>query len=183
MARLPDDILSELLVIRTQDGDPEALGELVRMWHGRFVAFAEHLLGGAADAPDAVQEAWGAIARRVRTVHDPAMFRGWAFRIVSNKCRDAARRAGRERRAVERAMHHGQGERANEPANGDDLQAVRDAIRNLAEDDRALVLLRYREGLGVREIALAFGVPEGTIKRRLHAAREQIRHQLERNES
>ena len=101
MTRTPRDIETELLVIRAQGGDREAIRELFGLWNGRLAAHAGRLLGvhASLDASDAVQEAWVAIVRRIGRLSDPALFAPWAHRIVAHKCADASRRAGRERRA------------------------------------------------------------------------------------
>jgi len=58
--------------------------------------------------------------------------------------------------------------------------AVRAAMRRLPGERQALLSLRYFDELNIREIADVLGIAEGTVKSRLHHAREQLREILER---
>ena len=67
-----------------------------------------------------------------------------------------------------------------EPAEcDDDVARVRVALRELPGERRAILSLRYLEGLSLAEIARVFGIPEGTVKSRLHHARNELRRLLE----
>ncbi len=85
---LVDRALDELLVLRCQDGDGGAMDELVRRWHGRLLRHAWHLTRREDAASDVTQDAWVGIVRGIRRLSDPAMFRVWAYRIVTHKCAD-----------------------------------------------------------------------------------------------
>jgi RNA polymerase sigma-70 factor (ECF subfamily) len=56
---------------------------------------------------------------------------------------------------------------------------IEDAIRTLADSDRRMLHLRYAEDLTQVEVARRLGVPEGTVKVRLHRARRRLRRVLE----
>jgi RNA polymerase sigma-70 factor (ECF subfamily) len=60
---------------------------------------------------------------------------------------------------------------------------VAEALRRLPPDRQELLTLKYGEDLNILEIALVLGIPAGTVKSRLHAAREQLREILEGDES
>jgi RNA polymerase sigma-70 factor (ECF subfamily) len=55
---------------------------------------------------------------------------------------------------------------------------VRDAMRQLPGADRALLSLRYEEGFSIAEVAVALELPEGTVKSRIHYAKERLRQLL-----
>lgn len=61
----------------------------------------------------------------------------------------------------------------------DDLARVRDALRRLESERRALMAMFYVEGMSVHEVATALGVPPGTVKSRLFHAREHLQAALE----
>jgi RNA polymerase sigma-70 factor (ECF subfamily) len=116
---------------------------------------------------------------RARASFDPARrFSTWLFSIANNLCRDAGRRSAvelRERAAVQHA-----GEQTASMAPG--IDARLDVGRRLAllpERLREVLVLRYFEDLGEREIAEIVGVPAGTVKSRLHAAVRTLRGQIE----
>lgn len=181
--RTSEQAYDEWLVLRTQDGESAALGELVRRWHARLVGFAMGLTRGEDEARDAVQDAWVAAARGIGRLDDPARFPAWVCRIVVNKCADRARRAERDRRVErERAQDEPRGfvNQSSPEDDSDETERVRAGLRRLGPAQREVLGLHYAAGLGTAEIAEVMGVPAGTVKSRLHAARAELRSMLER---
>lgn len=182
MQRTREDILDELLVLRSQSGEAAALELLARRWHPRILARAARLTGQPEIAPDVAQEAWLAVVRGLGRLHDPARFKGWLHRIVANKCADWIRGEQRRRRLDERVAREQEHEPETAPGpDGRDHQIarLRSALRALPEDRRTLLALFYLEGLSVQEIAAALEVPAGTVKSRLFHAREHLRKALD----
>ena len=97
MARTADDVYTEFLVMGAQDGDPRAMSALVEHWHPRIARQAVRLTGDGDAAAEVMQECWLAVVRGLRRLDDPARFRPWAYRIVTNKCADWVRRRTRSR--------------------------------------------------------------------------------------
>ena len=115
-------------------------------------------------------------ARGLRRLEDPARFPPWIFALVSRRCADTVRRAMRDRRLVAAASLIAE-EAPKESA--DERLDLRKAIARLPVGQRLVVSLHYGEGFGVDEIAAAHGLPPGTVKSRLFAARETLRTYLE----
>src|SRR4051794_14162788 len=128
---------------------------------------ARRVLGSGPDAEDAAQEAAMRAWRRRATCHDaPA---AWIRAIARN---EALRTAGRRRdEAPLEAVTEVHGE-APECADSHD---VRVAVGALEQSDRLLLLLRYWGDLTQPEVARATALPEGTVKVRLHRARQRLR--------
>jgi len=172
----------QLLVLRCQQGDPAAFDRLVGRWQERLWRHAWRLTEDETAAWDVLQEAWIAIARGLRRLEDEAAFPAWAYRIVSHKCRDWVRREARRRRTdrtyTERAQAAGEeaGQRQQRCA------GLKEAVAQLPHRDRAILSLRYQEQFDTAEIAGILGVPEGTVKSRLHYARKRLRQYLEEND-
>ena len=101
MSRYSERIQDELLVLRCQEGDGAAFEDLVERWQERLWRHAWRLTGNEDAAWDVLQEAWMGIARGIRRLEDAAAFPAWAYRIVSNKCRDWIRRERRRREVHE----------------------------------------------------------------------------------
>ncbi len=182
MRRLPGDIEDELLVLRCQAGDAKAFGDLVSRWHPRLRGLAARLTSDHEAAGDLAQDAWLAIVHGLRGLDDPAQFRVWAFRIVANKCADwIRRRQVRRDAAKELQAAGGDADRVTpQPAlpRADELDPLQTALRQLPDDQRAILALHYLEGLGVSQMAEVFDVPVGTIKSRLHSARARLKNAL-----
>lgn len=181
MQRRLDDIQDELLVLESQAGDRNALRQLVARWQPRLLRLAWRLTGDVDAARDATQEAWLAIVRGLRRLSDPSGFPAWACRIVANKCADWVRRRAAERKHTGGPMHpEAVGDAPVKGASGS--TDVRSALAGLAPDQRAILCLHYLEGMRIADIANTLGIPPGTVKSRLHAARLRLRQALERNE-
>lgn len=183
MSRTQEDIQDELLVLQCQDGDENALKSLIARWQPRLGRLAWRLTAEREAARDIVQDAWLAIVRGIKRLDDPARFRAWAYRIVTNKCTDWTRRRIVQRNATKELQDAAASRRRDEPSDADaggDVGLLRAALTKLPEQQRAILSLHYLDGMGVAEIARVFGVPPGTAKSRLYHARERLKQALER---
>jgi len=181
MDKARERVIDELLVMRCQEGGREAFELLVRRWQRRLWRYARRLTGSDDAAWDVVQETWMAILRQIRKLSDPAWFATWAYRIVRNKCADHCRRASRQRNLAAALT---QRQRANDdPPREGPGHAVAAALRRLPPDRQELLTLKYGADLNIIEIAVVLGIPAGTVKSRLHHAREQLRRILEGDQS
>ncbi len=186
MRRTHEDIQDELLVLQSQEGDAEALGSLIKRWQPRLGGLAWRLTGEREAARDIVQEAWLAIVRGLNRLDDPARFRSWAYRIVRNKCADwtrrrVARRAAAKDLQAEAATACDQA--TSQTGSAGDVARLREAMSNLPPEQKAILSFHYLDGMTIAEIARVLDVPKGTVKSRLHYARNRLKRTLERNES
>ncbi|GGO45966.1 RNA polymerase sigma factor [Streptomyces lasiicapitis] len=153
------------LVRAAQRGDTLAMAELLDVlapYVGRICAPIALDQG-----PDAAQEALVAVFKSLRTLKDPAALRGWVRAIA---VREAIRTAHRSARSVPADL-------STLPARGDpQLSAdIRDVLDRLSPEHRAVLMLRDVEGLDERTAAALLGVRTGTVKSRLHRARDTFR--------
>ncbi len=119
------------------------------------------------ECADAVQEALcKAWDKRGRV--DESYFRPWLTRIVINECHNIGRR---KKRLIPVA------ELEREPVPEPALPDLADALKALPEKLRLPLSLHYLEGFSVEEIAHTLRIPAGTVKSRLHQARNQLRVQ------
>lgn len=124
--------------------------------------------GAAEDAvADAMLRAW----ERRSSLRDPANVDAWFTRILTNGCRDLLRR--RRRRA---SVAWWRPIDVADPATAtSDRDEVGRALERLSPDERILLALRHGCDLSVPMIAAQLGIPEGTVKSRLHAAHAHVR--------
>lgn len=181
MSRSPEEILDELLILRSQGGDQAAWRQLVERWHGKLLAHAVRMLGRPEAAADVTQEAWIAMVRGIHRLEDPARFRPWAYRIIANKATDYLRH-----RQVER---HQLGNQQDLDSRVIDVgpevdpgaqqkRRLREAIRRLPPEKRHLISMYYLDQMPLADIAEALRVPLGTIKSRLHTIRSELKRDL-----
>lgn len=139
------------------------------------------ILGDAADASDALQEALTSIWLNLPALRDPDRFGAWSDRILVNACRLTLRRRTRGRiRQVSLEVvdpSHVTGPRAPDDAVADRMEFGR-AFDRLDVDARALLSLHHMDDRPIAEIAEILGIPVGTVKSRLHTARRSLERAL-----
>lgn len=176
-----EQFLDEWLVLRSQEGDREAFQRLIRRWQERLWRHAYRLCGRSDLAWDVVQESLLSITRGLPKLHDPERFRPWAYTIVTRRATDLLRRRGPDEAGEDEAPEPC----APEDEGSDDdprIGPLRTALARLPGDVRSLLSLRFVEGFEVARIAEILGIPEGTVKSRLHHAKQRLKEQLERTE-
>ena len=183
MPRTLQHIQDDLLVIRCQDGESDALEELIVRWRVRLHAHAWSLTRDAEAAADASQEAWLAIARGLRRLSDPSHFGPWAYRIVTHKCADWTRARQRRRTFVKRAIDEGLASPEDDGRDEDDAACLRAGLACLGPDSRAILSMHYLGQMNVNQIATALDIPVATVKSRLYHAREDLKVAFERQKS
>jgi RNA polymerase sigma-70 factor (ECF subfamily) len=181
MRKSRNQIYDELLVIKCQQGDKDAFDELVERWQQRLWHYACRVTGSESAAWDIVQETWFAIVKGLSKLKDSAVFPRWAFRILNNKCVDWLRRQQLQSRLNDQLAEHAQHQPDKEQNSDEKTESLRAAVGKLPPDRRALLSLRYHEGFDVAQIAEIIGVPEGTIKSRLHRTVNELRQLVEQD--
>ena len=177
MSDLKEKSFNEWLVIRSQQGDDGAFGDLIELWQKRFYLYAFNRLKDREVARDVTQECLVSISRNITKLTDPAAFPKWGFRILERRCIDWQRKIVREREVFQ------QQEELPEIAIKDNTEAKLsvEALLNQLDSRLSIVLrLYYLEEFSVHEIAEIVKVPVGTVKSRLFYARKLMTEILER---
>ena len=127
------------------------------------------------DAEDVAQEVLAKAFRGLRALRDPARLRPWLVRAAFRRALDHSR-GERRRSRREEAMAPPDSTSVSVSA---ELQArVFEALDTLPEKRRLVMVLSAFDGYGTREVAALLGVPEGTVKSRLHFARKALLEKL-----
>ena len=179
--RTPEDIHDEWLVLRCQEGNAAALAELVAAWQPRILRHAMRLTANREAAADVSQAAWLAIIRGIDRLHDPACFRRWAYRIVAFKSADWIRNRQQDRALAGPIVIEPTDYRTTSNAQSDEIAAIRLAMTRLSTDQRSILSMFYLEDMPLAEIAEAMSLPLGTVKSRLHYARQALKDTLTRS--
>ncbi len=177
-----EQVLNELLVLRCKEGDASAFEELVERWQERLWRHAWRLTGNENAAWDVLQETWIGIVRGLSRLEHEAAFPTWAYRMISNKCRDWIRRETRHRKANKTYAETIGREEGKTASTHERHASLKEALGNLPGRDRAILSLHYEDGFDVGEIAEILQIPEGTVKSRLHYARQRLRAKMEGTE-
>lgn len=171
------------LVTRAVGGDVHAYEELVRMHQQIAMRTAWLVTRNAAEAEDAVQEAFVKAYRALRRFREGAAFRPWLLAIVTNEARNRRRSVARADRLTLRVAEvRPSGDAAPSPEAAALLQEERtllvEALNAMRDEDRLVVGYRYLLGLSEAETADALGIPKGTVKSRLARSLGRLREAL-----
>jgi len=171
------------LVRRVLAGETRAFGQLVGRYEDQMLAYVRYMGFSEADALDLVQDAMVRAFRHLRRCGDPSRFDGWLFKIVSNVCKTAGRKASR--RTLEplqslRSVLPSEDARPDEIAERSRTRDhVRRALAAIPHDQREALVLMYLEGRSVREIHEITGASPSAVKMRLKRGREALKDELE----
>jgi len=163
-------------VARVIAGDPGAFGDIVRRWQHRLVNLAWRFCRHHATAEDMAQEAFLKEYRSLGSFRGESQFSTWLTAVALNTYRSRLHR--------ERPLWLGR--EAPEPVDtapgpqtaleqGQRAEIVRRAVLTLPARYRNAICVYYFEGRDTGESARVLGIPEGTLKARLHRARELLR--------
>ena len=188
------DAPERALLVRLRRREPAAFEQLVRANKDRIYDFCVRMLGDREEAYDVTQEIFVSVHLHLDKFREDAKLSTWMFRIAKNHCLNRLKylkRRGRGRSDDYAEANELQiNESVGSPIKPDEvLEASRErewvhrAIAELDEDQRMLVALRDIEGLSYEEIVEITELPEGTVKSRLHRAREKLVGILERLET
>jgi len=175
------------LVRRASRGDVAAFDELVASRLPRSLRLARAIVDSPADAEDVVQEAFVSAWRSLRRLREPEKFDAWFGRILVNTARSHIRRRGSvtpisiDRRRADSPDDEHEHPGRHDPAldRVDSSDALARAIDRLTVDQRTILALHHLEERPVAQIAAVLGIPVGTAKWRLHAARQALGRALE----
>ncbi len=173
------------LVTRARRGDTAAYGELVRRHRSALYANCVGLLGDAALAEDAAQEAILRAMLGVGRLRNPERFSAWLTGIGLNVCRGMMRTRSRgdwSWQAIQGGHQDGIEQHAADPQlaaeASDTALGVRAAVAALPSGQREAVVRFYLQGLTIAETAQKLGIGTGAVKTRLHKARATLRPRL-----
>ena len=174
------------LVVRAQEGDRDAFGELVRRHQKLVFMVCRQYVGG--DADEAAQETFLKAYTRLGTYDGRAKLSTWLVRIGINTCLDFLRKRGRQGIRVENGNDENQVMEAlpDDGADPERRAIQREAVARLATieatlpaQQREIFRLRFYAEMGIDEIAGALDTTVGTVKKQLHRAVHRVRGELE----
>jgi RNA polymerase sigma-70 factor (ECF subfamily) len=177
-------VTDELLMRAVQGGDLDALGELFERHHRPVFHFLSRTTGDAAAAEDLVQEVFVRILKYRHTYDGEGQFDTWLYRIARNARADHFRKRVPAPAPVDEA--------ADLPADAPgpiqqlehqvDLRQLEQALSELPEEPRDLLVLARFHGMPYEQIARTLGIEIGAVKVRVHRAMKQLRSRFHRLE-
>jgi len=175
------------LVARWQSGDERAFEELVKIHEQRVFRLLFRMMGNREEAEDVAQEAFLSLHRHGHRFRREARFSTFVYRVAANAALNRRRALGRNRNRVKELKVSQQAgfdlppaprDPEDAAAGSEAQQRVQAALLELPEDLRVAILLYDIEGQSYQEVARVLGIPEGTVKSRIHRARNALRDLL-----
>jgi RNA polymerase sigma-70 factor (ECF subfamily) len=169
------------LVEGCRQQDPDAQRLLFQRYKSRVFRLAMFISRNSADAAEITQDVFIKVYSGLPQFRGEAAFDTWLYRIVSNACRDHARKS-RRFLWLDSAFWSSRANQVVPPEHGLSLEqareVVRSAIASLPEKFRIPVVLRYVEDLSYEEISKVLGCPSGTVAARLSRAHKMLAGKL-----
>ena len=177
-------------------GDEKAFAEIVLHRQKKVFNIAYRMLGNSEEAKDLAQEVFISVFESIKDLKEEIKFDAWLTQITLNHCRNRWKYLKRRRYfssdslddpietedgSVPRAVY--------DPSDNPEIlfekkmtqQLIQGGLLKLKEDQRELVVLRDLQGYSYEEMGETLGLPEGTIKSKLHRARMDLKAILERS--
>lgn len=184
-----DSAAEQALVEQCRRQNLEAFGRVVDAYQSRVLGFVRRMCQNSEDALDITQEVFVRAFQSFSRFDGRCSLRSWLFKIAYNLCIDRARR--RDRGPAETHIEQSEEGETFEIADArwnpesivldeELLQVVEAGIASMSDKLRTVLLLHDKEDLGYEEIALAVGIPVGTVKSRLFLARAHLQEHLRR---
>ncbi|MEP3387703.1 MAG: RNA polymerase sigma factor [Reichenbachiella sp.] len=164
-------------MILTKVGDHRAFSHLYDRYAIRLKAYFYRMLWSDSSlADDFVHDLFSKIIEKPELFQEDKKFQPWLFRIASNMCKNAYRKKSFEIEYLNQLEKQG----IELPVIDDKLDneiladEIYKALEKLDEDRRSLFLLRYQQDIPIKELALLFELPEGTVKTRLFHIKKNL---------
>ncbi len=179
----PMDFTDEEIVARVRAGDIAMFEQLMRRHNARVYRAARAILRDDREAEDVMQDAYVRAYEHLADFEGRAQFSTWITRIAVNEALARVRRTKRfdslESHPEEASMITHEGSSPEQQASDVELRAVLEtAVAKLPDDFRSVFVLRAVEGMSGAEVAECLGIPEDTVKTRLHRARGRLQEML-----
>jgi RNA polymerase sigma-70 factor, ECF subfamily len=160
------------LVRQVLAGQTDCFGVLVGRYQKVMYTVALRMLGNAADAQDATQDAFVKAYQRLASFDSQYRFYSWMYRILVNECLNLNRDRRPEDLLDEQTA--GRGTPFDTTLESERREQIQMALLRLTPDYRTVIVLRHFAGQSYGEIAEALAIPEKTVKSRLYSARQKL---------
>ena len=177
------------LIARARQGDERAYGALLEKYERAVFSICLRMVRNRDLAADLAQESFIKVFSMLERYNPAYAFSSWLFKITSNLCIAHLRRRRVETYAMDDPIDGEKGEIQRQYESPDPnpheqlvtsekMKRLNDAIEQLPEHYRIMLILRHQENLSYEEIAQSLEIPLGTVKARIHRAREMLRSGL-----
>lgn len=175
------------LIEKARDGSTRAMNQLFGQWYKRVYNIAWKYFAEEEAALEVCQQSFLAMQRHFHTLNEPAKFEIWLYRTVINQCHQEHRRQ-RQVRDLKSGFPKNNvpvaPERPDQTYQREEVtRLVLNALQQLPEDQRTVLIMKEYEGLKFREIAEVLDISENTAKSRLYYGLQNLKKILLSNQA
>ena len=171
MQSLTDEQLMNVLQNNKDGLGNNALGHLYQRYASKMLSFFYFALRNDGNkAQDFVHDLFLRIIEKNASFKSDLSFKVWLYRIASNMCKNEFRTLTIE----DKYRAHSLSVNTEIAFSNFSDKSIKESINSLTQDERALIVLRFKIQLSIREIAEIYECPEGTIKSRLFYATKSL---------
>ena len=167
-----------IYVIQAQLGDDDAFMKLVDHYSARLLYYIRRLLEDADRSDDVLQEVWLTVYKKINTVRDASAFSVWLYRTARNR---AIRLLRDESRYVLVGQHDETALIDDNRENWlfDDINKLHRVLTTLSPEQKEAIVLRFFEEMSYQQISEIVGCSIGTVRSRIHYAKQELRKKME----
>jgi len=179
-----------VLIEISKKGDISAFEELIETYQNKVFNIAYSMLNNYEDANDVAQEVFIRVYKSIKNFKGESSFSTWLYRITTNVCLDELRkRKNKNVVSIDEDIPFDDGEVTRQIVDDGPTpdiiaekkevrEIVNEAIGQLSEEHKTVIILRELQGLSYEEISKIINCPQGTVKSRINRARSALKNIL-----
>lgn len=177
-----------------RQGSREAFNRLVYKYQDRIYSIALRMMQNTEEAKDIAQDVFFSVYKSIKRFRGDSKLATWLYRIAVNACINKLKSKSRKQtQPIEETSPAKMGEAGQEGTTSSEIsdphkalerkdlgQKIEGELAKLPPESRIVVLLRDVQGMSYEEIEKILGIPDGTVKSRLHRARLELKKRLKK---
>ena len=174
----------EVLVRQMKEGDKASFDLLYDKYKNVALRTAYLITGNLPDSEDVVQDTFVKVYLHCKELKNDSGFKAWMMQILVRTAYKTGKKKGRElpdEEVIDKADTRTERSSLEQVLVKEESRMLSEAIHRLPMKQRTVVILFYYQEYSVSEIAHMLDSREGTVKSRLHVARERLRGMLEKD--
>ncbi len=173
-----DKLIEQVLILRCQIGDKDALAELIERYQAPLRYFINRLSANPETTEDIFQDTWLTVIRRIHSLKKTDAFSTWLYRIARNKVYQQFRRKRKLSELNENIAVPNDTE--NDVFSTEDAAKIHRCLKELSPEYREVLMLRFLEQMSYEQISQVINRSLGTVKSRIHYAKLALKKEMEK---
>lgn len=171
-------LIEQLLLLRCQMGDKDALAELIEKYERPLRYFINRLLDNSEVTEDIFQDTWLTVIRKIHGLKEIDAFPAWLYRIARNKVYQQHRTKKTQAKLDENIPAENNVEDA--VFSVEDAAKVHSSLKELPFEYREVLMLRFLEQMSYEQISQVLNCKLGTVRSRVYYAKLALKKELEK---